>query len=184
MIRIIAGTLKGRRLETPDWEGLRPTSDRLRETLFNVLGPSIEGSRVIDAYAGTGAVGIEALSRGAERCDFVERDAANVAVIRDNLKATGLADSAKVHRLTVERAAGRLEGPYTLVLADPPYDDADAFAALATIAASGAVEPDATTLVFELSSREEAPGTLGPLRLAWKRRYGDTQVAVYRSEGP
>ena len=73
-MRIIAGTLKGRRLTPPRWDGLRPTSDKLRETLFNVLGPAVEGQRVLDAYAGTGAVGIEALSRGAAHVTFVESD--------------------------------------------------------------------------------------------------------------
>src|SRR5918995_667670 len=73
-LRIIAGTLKGRRLDVPDWPGLRPTSDRLRETLFNVLSPRIAGARFLDAYAGTGAVGIEALSRGAAHVTFVEQD--------------------------------------------------------------------------------------------------------------
>ena len=86
-MRIIAGTLKGRRLEAPDWDGLRPTSDRLRETLFNVLAPRIRGARVLDGYAGTGAVGIEALSRGAAHVTFVERDPRAVALIEANLAA-------------------------------------------------------------------------------------------------
>ncbi len=80
-IRIIAGTLKGRRLESPDWPGLRPTSDKLRETLFNVLGAAVVGARVLDGYAGTGAVGIEALSRGAAHVTFVERDPRAAALI-------------------------------------------------------------------------------------------------------
>ena len=80
-MRVIAGSLKGRRLEAPRWEGLRPTSDRLRETLFNVLAPVIEGARVIDGYAGTGAVGIEALSRGAAHVTFIEQDMRAVRLI-------------------------------------------------------------------------------------------------------
>src|SRR4029453_6596223 len=83
-MRIIAGSLKGRRLEAPDWDGLRPTSDRLRETLFNVLAPAIDGARVLDVYAGTGAVGIEALSRGAAHVTFVESDRRAQALVEEN----------------------------------------------------------------------------------------------------
>src|SRR5207247_5129937 len=90
-MRVIAGSLKGRRLKAPDWEGLRPTSDKLRETLFNVLAPRIAGARVLDAYAGTGAVGIEALSRGAREVTFIERDARARALIAENLAHCGVA---------------------------------------------------------------------------------------------
>src|SRR4051812_48831390 len=91
-MRIVAGTLKGRRLEAPSWEGLRPTSDKLRETLFNVLAPRIAGAQVLDGYAGTGAVGIEALSRGAAHVTFVERDPRAVALIEANLRRCGISD--------------------------------------------------------------------------------------------
>jgi 16S rRNA G966 N2-methylase RsmD len=89
-LRIIGGTLKGRRLDGPRWDGLRPTSDRLRETLFNVLGPRIEGARVLDGYAGTGAVGIEALSRGAAHVTFVDEDPRAATLIAANLERCGL----------------------------------------------------------------------------------------------
>src|SRR5262249_23609885 len=86
-MRIVAGEFRGRTLKSPTWEGLRPTSDRLRETLFNILGPSVREARVLDGYAGTGAIGIEALSRGAAHVTFVERDPRAVALIRSNLSA-------------------------------------------------------------------------------------------------
>ena len=90
-MRIIAGTLKGRRLEAPDWDGLRPTSDKLRETLFNILAPRIDGARVLDGYAGTGAVGIEALSRGAAHVTFVEHDPRAIAAAsKANLARCGV----------------------------------------------------------------------------------------------
>src|SRR3712207_7968871 len=85
-MRIIAGAFKGRRLKAPSWPGLRPTSDKLRETLFNVLAPRIEGARVLDGYAGSGAVGIEALSRGAAHVTFVEHDGRAVRLIEENLR--------------------------------------------------------------------------------------------------
>jgi 16S rRNA (guanine966-N2)-methyltransferase len=183
-VRVIAGSARGRRLKPPA-RGARATSDLVRGAIFDALvAQGADLSRVLDLYAGSGALGIEALSRGAAWCDFVEREAASVAVIEQNLAATGLAGRAKVHRLAAERAAGRLEGPYTLVLADPPYDEPGAVTALDSLVASGLVDPTATTFVFELSARSEAPPSLGPLPLAWQRRYGDSQVAVYRSEAP
>ena len=89
-MRIIAGELKGRRLKTPKWDGLRPTSDKLRETLFNVLAPRVAGARVLDFYAGTGAIGIEALSRGAAQVTFVDNDARAMKLIEQNLRHCGV----------------------------------------------------------------------------------------------
>ena len=89
-MRVIAGTLKGRRLKAPTWDGLRPTSDKLRETLFNVLAPRMAGARVLDGYAGTGAVGIEAISRGAAHVAFIEKDRRAAALVGQNLAACGV----------------------------------------------------------------------------------------------
>lgn len=123
-MRIIAGAFKGRRLKTPAWEGVRPTSDRLRETLFNILAPRIASARVMDVFAGTGAVGIEALSRGASHVTFVERDRRAAALIAANLAICGAerdytiecGDAAEVLRRMPDAAA------FDLVLLDPPYD--------------------------------------------------------------
>ena len=123
-MRIIAGTFKGRRLKTPDWEGVRPTSDKLRETLFNIVAPRIAGARCADVYAGTGAVGLEALSRGAAHVTFVERDRRAAALIAANLATCGVergytiecGDAAAVLRRLPE------SDPFDLVLLDPPYD--------------------------------------------------------------
>src|SRR5947208_11256588 len=103
-MRVIAGTFKGRRLKAPSWEGLRPTSDKLRETLFNILAPRIDGARVLDGYAGTGAVGIEALSRGAAHVTFVERDRRAQALVAENLAHCGIADGYVIIRASVARA--------------------------------------------------------------------------------
>src|SRR4030088_2244688 len=109
VMRIIAGTLKGRRLGPPTWEGLRPTSDKLRETLFNILARRIAGARVLDGYAGTGAVGIEALSRGAARVTFVERDRRAQALIAENLAHCGVTDGYAIIRASVARALHDLQ---------------------------------------------------------------------------
>src|SRR5947209_16123473 len=122
-MRVIAGTLKGRQLKAPKWPGLRPTADKLRETLFNVLAPRVAGARVLDGYAGTGAIGIEALSRGAAHVTFVERDARAVRLIETNLAAlmAGPGDRAII-RADFADAAARLSGePFDLIIADPPY---------------------------------------------------------------
>src|SRR6187455_2338156 len=124
-MRIVAGAFRGRQLESPTWEGLRPTSDRLRETLFNILGPVVRGARVLDGYAGTGALGIEALSRGAAAVTFVERDPRAVKLIEANL--AGLGASGVIMRAGLADAVSRLGGQvFDLIILDPPYADAAA----------------------------------------------------------
>src|SRR5438093_11148265 len=134
-MRVIAGSLKGRRLHAPTWDGLRPTSDKLRETIFNILAPRIAGARVLDAYAGTGALGIEAISRGAASVTFVERDRRAQALIEENLRHCGAAIGCVIIRGSVARAIEDLrarEPRFDLILLDPPYEDtADAVVAAA-----------------------------------------------------
>jgi 16S rRNA (guanine966-N2)-methyltransferase len=161
---------------------VRPTSDLVRGAIFDVLGAQgIDLSRVLDLYAGSGALGIESLSRGAGWCDFVERNAANAALIGENLVLTGLQDRGRVYRLAAEEAPGCLEASYSLLLADPPYGDEAALAVLERIARSDLVAIGAA-LVLEHSRRHPAPEELGPMRVTWSRRYGDTQVTMYRQE--
>lgn len=160
---------------------MRPTSDLVREAIFTALeAQGADLSRVLDLYAGSGAMGIEALSRGAAWCDFVERDTKAAALIRQNLALTELEDRAHVYRMAAERVPARLTGPYSILLADPPYDE-DAAGVLRGIAAAGLLGAGAI-LVWEHSSRREAPRELGPLLLVRSRRYGDTQVSMYCEE--
>jgi 16S rRNA (guanine966-N2)-methyltransferase len=137
-------------------------------------------SRVLDLYAGSGALGIEALSRGADRCDFVERDAAACAVIRENLRLTGFDDRGRVHCVPAERAPERLEGPYTLVLADPPYAIAAAAGRVLESLASSPMLGEECVLALEHSAREEPRGEVGLLSLVSVRRHGDSAVSIYR----
>jgi 16S rRNA (guanine966-N2)-methyltransferase len=136
-------------------------------------------SRVLDLYAGTGALGIEALSRGADWCDFVERDKRACQTIRENLAQTGLAARAAVHALSARQVADRLRGPYALVLADPPYDDERALEELERVAASPVVAPGAVLVIEHSRKREPAPA-LGGRLLRQTRRHGDTCVSFYR----
>jgi 16S rRNA (guanine966-N2)-methyltransferase len=123
-MRVIAGRYKGRRLNTPTWEGLRPTSDKLRETLFNILAPRIEGARVLDGYAGTGAVGIEAISRGAAHVTFIENSRRAAALIASNLKECGVEGGYTIQCAEVGAAldARTAADAFDLILLDPPYD--------------------------------------------------------------
>jgi 16S rRNA (guanine966-N2)-methyltransferase len=138
--------------------------------------------RVLDLYAGTGALGIEALSRGGGTADFVETDAAAIAAIKANLEATGMTSRAKVHRLpALNAAASSLSGPYTLVLSDAPYYDEDAFAAARAVAASPLVD-DATVMVVEHHRRVAPAEAIGWLPLYRTRKHGDTVVSIYAQE--
>jgi 16S rRNA (guanine(966)-N(2))-methyltransferase RsmD len=152
----------------------------VRGAIFDALeAQGADFSRVLDLYAGSGALGIEALSRGGGRCDFVERSETNVALIKENLRLSGFETQGRVHRFDAARAPERLHGPYTLVLADPPYEDESADAVTDRIASSSLVSAQ-TALVLEQSSRRAAPERLGGLERAWGRRYGDTEVSIYR----
>ena len=184
-MRVIAGSAKGRRLKGPrDRSGrTRPSSDLVRGAVFSALASmGADLSRVLDLYAGSGALGIEALSRGAGSCDFVERDPGACAVIKENLSLTGFAGRGKVYCIAASRASERLQGPYSLVLADPPYDDREAAAVLQTLAASALIR-EATVLVLEHSAREEPRGEIGRFSLTSVRRHGDSAVSIYQSGG-
>lgn len=151
----------------------------VRGALFNSLeAMGADFSRVLDLYAGTGALGIEALSRGSQHCDFVERERSMAPVIRSNLEATGLAGHGDVHTVPAERAITRLEGPYTLVLADPPYNDETAIRVLESIAQSKLVSDDAV-VVYEHGARTEPPATLGRFALIKQLRHGDSALSIY-----
>jgi 16S rRNA (guanine966-N2)-methyltransferase len=177
-VRIIAGEMKGRTLRAPTWDGLRPTSDRLRETLFNVVAARIPGARVLDGYAGTGAVGIEALSRGAAEVVFVERDRRAVALIEANLARCGLRDRHAIIRSDLTTIGG-LAGvaPFDLVFLDPPYGRASLDEALH--AAAALMAPD-TLLIIEHARRDEAPASHGALQRTRTLPSGDSALAFYR----
>ena len=176
MIRIIGGELKGRRLDTPDWEGLRPTSDRLRETLFNILMHRIDGARLLDGYAGTGAVGIEALSRGAAHVTFVEHDPRAEALIRKNLARCGVSDQHVIIRARLAGAARQLPGPFDIVFLDPPYGAAELVGGLD---AGAPLVGKEGLLVIEHARRDPAPRSVAGLSLTRELIQGDSALAFY-----
>lgn len=175
-MRIIAGTLKGRRIEAPDWPGLRPTSDRLRETLFNVLAPRIAGARFLDAFAGTGAVGIEALSRGAAHVTFVEQDRRAVRLIETNLARCGVNERYAMIRAGFAGAAGDLGRNFDLLFLDPPYGQA---ALITSLEAASDLVDTGSLLVIEHARRDEAPPALSGLRRTRQLRSGDSALSFY-----
>jgi 16S rRNA (guanine966-N2)-methyltransferase len=176
-MRIIAGALKGRTLKAPTWPGLRPTSDALRETLFNVLGPTVEDTVVLDLCCGTGALGIEALSRGAARVVFIDDDARALALVAANASRCGVENRCAIIRGTAVGAlADDVGGPFDIVIADPPYDApwiAEALMAAARHVAPGGV------LVLEHAWRRAAPD-VSSLTLVRTRRAGDSALSTYR----
>jgi 16S rRNA (guanine966-N2)-methyltransferase len=184
---VIAGSAKGRHLKGPPRKGdrslARPSSDMVREALFSALEAlGADLSRVLDLYAGTGALGIEALSRGAVWCDFVERDRGMAEVIGENLRLTGFEVRSKVYPVPAERVLKLLNERYTLVIADPPYADLAAIGLLDALAASPLMGKEAI-MVLEHSARAEPVAGLGPLCLARVLRHGDSAVSIYCPPG-
>jgi len=176
-MRIISGSLKGRRLEAPDWDGIRPTSDKLRETLFNVLGPGIDGARVVDGYAGTGAVGIEALSRGAAHVTFVERDRRAVALIEANLRRCGVAERYAIIR--GDFTPTLVPATADIVFLDPPYGGSELTAALE---AADRIATAGTRVIIEHAKRDVVPARLGRLVLTRDLVSGDSALAFYNAD--
>lgn len=183
-MRITGGTFRGRTLAAPKTDAIRPTSDRVREAIFNILAHGIaavplEGKRVIDLFAGTGALGIEALSRGASYCLFVEENADARALIRRNVEALGLTGVTKIFRRdasTLGRAAHM--GQFDIAFLDPPYGQGLGERALAALAEGGWLSPHATVVVEE---RACTMVDLGSGFLEMDRRiWGDTQVVLGR----
>jgi 16S rRNA (guanine966-N2)-methyltransferase len=189
--RVIAGSARGRALLAPG-EGTRPLGDRVKQTLFAILEPQIREGAFLDLFAGSGAAGIEALSRGSERAVFVDRDAAAIRTIEANLAATRLRDRAIVVRSDVLawlNGEGRRAGPFAGIVVDPPYDRVDLLTAtLAQLASAGpgtALAPGGIlaaegTVVAKHSWKTEVPAEIGLLRSARERRFGETALTFLR----
>jgi 16S rRNA (guanine966-N2)-methyltransferase len=185
-MRVIGGHDRGRRLRAPRGLGTRPTADRVRETLFDVLGPAVAGARVLDLFAGTGAVGIEALSRGAERVVLVERDQSALRALRANLAAVGAARAAARvvagDVLQVLPELGVQEGPFDFVFVDPPYATSLAGRTLQVLTAARICR-DGTEVVVQHSTRTALPSVAGLSAHRRPRRFGDTALTFLRAEG-
>ena len=182
-MRIVGGEFRGRQLATPRDSRIRPTTDRAREAVFNVLahsfGDLLKGARVLDLFAGTGALGIEAVSRGAAHCLFIEESADGRGLIRDNVETFGLQGRTKIFRRDATRLgdAGTIQ-PFDLVFADPPYDRGLGERAIASARDGGWLKPDALCVVEESASARFDAGV--GFRLEDERSYGDTVIRFLR----
>lgn len=177
-MRVVAGRVKGHRLRAPHGMETRPTSDKVREAIFAILGDRFAGLPVLDLFAGTGALGIEALSRGAEHAVFVERRGMACRIIQENLRHTHLEGEARVLCMPVERALGLLDEPFGLVLLDPPYAFPN-IRGIMTMLGEARVIGDDTTVVFEHSPRVAVEERHGRLVLQRRKVYGDTAVSIF-----
>jgi 16S rRNA (guanine966-N2)-methyltransferase len=181
-VRIIAGRLRGSRIDVPDRPGLRPTPDRVRETLFNWLMPYVGGARVLDLFAGTGALGIEALSRGAATVDFVERDRGLAEALRMTLARLKAADISHVHATGAETFLAQARPPYAIVFLDPPFAE-NLWAATAQRLEAGGFLVDGAMVYVESPAR-----TRLDLPDAWRLHRelmaGEVRAALYRRVAP
>jgi len=185
-VRIIAGRYKGAAIAAPKTQATRPTTDRLRETVFNILAHGhdvdFDGLRVLDLFAGSGALGLEALSRGARHCTFIEEGAAARGVIRQNMEALGLNGVAKIFRRDATRLgdAGTIE-PFNLVFADPPYDKGMGEKALSSAFAGGWLAPGAMCVLEERAGVQIEP--LTGFERVDERRAGDSALHIFKLAG-
>ena len=180
-MRVIAGEAKGFRLKGPPGPGTRPMADKVKGALFSMLASlGVEPERVLDLYAGTGSLGIEALSRGAEWVDFVEQNGAAAATVRSNLAHTKFADAGRVHQMPVAAFVrqSRGEAPYDLVIMDPPYADPEIVPTLERIAGSALVQ-SGTVLAIGHSPRVALPEAVGRLARLRERCHGDSCFSIY-----
>jgi len=173
-VRIVAGELRGRTIDGPKWDGLRPTSDSLRETLFNVIGPSVLGIRVLDAFAGTGAVGIEAISRGAAHATFIERDPRAIALIEANVAKLKIEKACAILRGDFMKTAGG--STFDLVFLDPPYEMPDFEQA---VRRAGELAATGGRVVVEHGKRRELPAAFPGLAKYRTLTAGDSALSFY-----
>jgi 16S rRNA (guanine(966)-N(2))-methyltransferase RsmD len=181
-MRVIAGEAKGRRLKVPKGRGVRPTSDYLREALFDILGASVRGVRFLDLYAGSGAVGIEALSRGGGEVVFVERDQGCLRILRENLETVGLEQKGRVLAGDALRVLPRLvrHGErFDIIFLDPPYGTGLARLTLDAVASGDLLRPHGVVIV-EHFLKEPLPARSGQLSRVREKVHGQTVLSFYR----
>ena len=179
-MRVITGEARGVPLVAPAGSATRPTSDRLKEAIFSALGEAAGRGRVLDLFAGSGALGIEALSRGAEWCDFVDSSPVACRAIAANLARTKLAERGRIHPVPVSRFLAAGSGRYDLVLLDPPYAFPELHALLDRLGAAPVIGSE-TTVLLEHASRHAPSPAIGPLPLVKSRGHGDSAYTIYAS---
>ena len=187
-MRIVAGTLRSRQLKSLKGLALRPTSDRLRETLFNILGARVEGSRFLDLFAGSGAIGIEAISRGAVSAVFVENHSAAVRLIRANLASLRIESGARVMTAEVAAAIRTLEKlpatAFDFIFLDPPYAEEKQYEGTLRALEKSLLAGESTIVIAEHRKTFELPASLGALERVRRLHQGDAALSFYRKRLP
>jgi 16S rRNA (guanine966-N2)-methyltransferase len=181
-MRITGGTAKGQQLKVPKNSLVRPTTDRVREAIFSVLASlTSRPSRALDLFAGTGALGIESLSRDAEWVDFVDQQAKSCAIIKQNLDKVGFSQKAHVYCCSVSKALTFLDGKYDIVFMDPPYSDSATNQVVMQLANSKVIDGK-SLIVISHAARSPLQQSYNDLSLIKEKRYGDTCISIYRKE--
>lgn len=180
-MRIVGGSLGGRRLKAPAGRNTRPTPERVREALFSILGPPPAAARVLDAFGGSGSLGLEALSRGASELVVIDNAREAIRCIRDNVSALEVGEATRIHQGDTLRVAAKLSGVFDWIFVDPPYGGDLAGRLLEFLATSALIGPDSVVIV-EHDRRNAPAGGYGSLRRTDHRRYGDTELSLYRLE--
>ena len=184
-MRVIAGIAKGKRLHAPKGMEIRPTSDRVKESIFNIIGPRVVDATVLDLFAGTGNLGIEALSRGASQAYFVDMSHASIQLIKKNLEETGFSEQSTVIKAEVESATKRLARDvvkFDLIFLDPPYRISVSFLGAILFMLASELLRDGGLLILEHSGKIE-PKSVEGLEIVSTRTYGDTAVTFYCKKG-
>ncbi|MFO8010185.1 MAG: 16S rRNA (guanine(966)-N(2))-methyltransferase RsmD [Dehalococcoidia bacterium] len=182
-MRVIAGRAKGYSLKYPKEPRIRPTADIIRGAIFSALeSADTDWTVTLDLYAGTGSLGIEALSRGASEADFVEKNPKCCSIIEDNLRHTGFTEQAGIYRMDAGKALRNLRKSYNTVFMDPPYSDQDCLAVLDALASSHLVMKD-STIVIEHSRRSSPEQRYGEFHITNSLKHGDTCVSIYQRDG-
>ena len=180
-MRIIAGQFKSRRLKGTPPPGIRPTSDKLRETIFNILGPAVEGATFLDGCAGMGAMGIEAISRGASQVYFIDQSRKAARIIQENLAALDIKDGFKLLEMDLAKALDTFSIQFDIAFIDPPYEREDLYmASLERFGTRPLLAPEGL-LIMEHSKRTELPDSSGSLRRIRSLVQGDAALAFYRA---
>jgi len=179
-MRITGGTGRGRTLRVPAGEKVRPTSDKVKQALFNILGDRVPGAVFLDLFAGAGGIGIEALSRGAERVVFVDGSRESLDAVRHNIEQAGFGERAEAMLSKVEPFLMKRSGPYDIVFLDPPYT-LEMLPLLQLVDRSGLLKPDAI-VIAEHFKKQASPAAAGVLALYREAKYGDTVLAFYKTK--
>jgi 16S rRNA (guanine966-N2)-methyltransferase len=181
-MRIIAGQFRSRRLKGTPPPGIRPTSDKLRETIFNILGPRIEEATFLDGCAGMGAVGIEAISRGAAQVYFIDQSRKATRIIRENLDSLEIKDGFKILEMDVPKALDTIPIQFDVAFIDPPYEREDLYMACLERFGHRELLARGGVLIFEHSKRTELPESAGSLQKVRSLVQGDAALAFYRAK--